>query len=244
MPTDERRSRTATGRHPASEMMARASTTLPVIDELLRRAYRTADLGNKSDPLDELIYIQLSIRTREGAYQHIYSALRDLVGGDWSRLLELPEEEMLRTLHAGGMAAVKLHRLREQVRAITETFGGATLEPLQKMDDAAAERFLISLGGVGRKVARCVLLYSMGRAVFPVDSHCRRVLARLGFLPEGIDRKAADDFLQALVPAAIRFTLHVNLVHHGRARCTPVEPRCEDCVLLSYCPTGKTRLPL
>jgi endonuclease III len=213
--------------------------TLPLVDRLLRQVYQTADLGNKANPLDELVYIQLSIRTREGAYQSIYSALHDLTGGDWRLLLAAPDKEILTALHAGGMAAVKLHRLRKQIHAILEAFGDATLDPLRDLDDCSAERFLTSLEGVGKKAARCVLLYSLGRDVFPVDSHCRRVLARLGFLPAGVDRKAADDFLQELVPTEIRFTLHVNLVHHGRACCVPVRPRCRDCVLLPHCPTGQ-----
>src|SRR5688572_32534087 len=38
------------------------------VDEKLRRRYKTAPLGNKANPLDELIYIQLSVRTREDIY--------------------------------------------------------------------------------------------------------------------------------------------------------------------------------
>jgi endonuclease III len=230
-------------REPSQELIAEAEAVLPLVDELLRRVYRTADLGNKRDPLDELVYIQLSIRTREGTYQNIYSALHDLTAGDWGRLAELPEAEILSTLRAGGMAAVKLHRLREQLATIRTAFGRATLEPLRHLDDATAERFLTSLEGVGKKAARCVLLYSLDRPVFPVDSHCRRILARLGFLPGVVDRKAADDYLQKLVQPPLRHTLHVNLVHHGRARCLPAQPRCADCVLLPYCPAGQGRLP-
>src|SRR5690606_32237692 len=119
-------------------------------------------------------------------------------------------------------------------------FGGVTLEPLKSLTDEDAETFLRSLPGVGPKAARCVLMYSLGRDVFPVDSHCRRVLARLGFVPKKVDRKAANDFLQALVPREIRYNLHVNLVHHGRAVCLPSLPNCGHCPLADLCPTGKS----
>jgi endonuclease III len=92
---------------------------------------------------------------------------------------------------------------------------------------------------VGPKVARCVLLYSLDRQVFPVDSHCRRVLGRLGFLPPRVDIKASHDFLQAIVPTEIRRSLHVNLIHHGRQICVPRTPDCGRCALLSLCPTGR-----
>jgi endonuclease III len=34
----------------------------------------------------------------------------------------------------------------------------------------------------------------------------------------------------------------VNLVHHGRACCVPVQPQCTKCVLLPHCPTGQMRV--
>ena len=208
------------------------------ISQRLEEAYRTGPLGNKPDPLDELIYIQLSIRTREGAYSRTYEDLQQACGGDWRRLLELPEDALLTALEAGGMAGVKRKRLVDQLTAIIDEFGDATLAPLAEMKTEEAERFLTDLPGVGLKTARCVLLYSLGRPVFPVDSHCLRVLERLGFLPDGVDRKSAHDPLQQIVPVDIRHDLHVNLIHHGRSLCLPGIPRCRLCPVVALCPTG------
>ena len=207
----------------------------------LRETYRTAALGNKRNPLDELIYIQLSVRTREGAYQSTYPALRRLVGGAWARLRSMPENRIVQQIAGGGMARVKVHRILGMLDGIAARFGSVTLAPLRRMSDADAEAFLRSLPGVGPKVARCVLLYSLDRDVFPVDSHCRRVLARLGLLPPGINVKASHDFLQELVPNGIHGTLHINLIHHGRSVCLPGRPRCDVCRLLERCVTGQLR---
>jgi endonuclease III len=227
---------------PDAALCQLAARTLPEVDARLRGAYGTAPLGNKADPLDELIFIQLSIRTREGAYSDVYNNLVEVVAGNWENLLVLPRKILISVLRPGGMAAVKLERLRSQIRQLQHAFGVATLEPLRSLETHEAEAFLLTLPGVGRKAARCVLMYSLDRDVFPVDSHCRRVLARLGFLSPDIDRKAADDFLQVLVPAPLRRTLHVNLVHHGRAVCLPANPRCGACPVLSLCPTGTSRI--
>lgn len=227
---------------PGANLLRRAATLLPWVDERLRREYGTASLGNKRNPLDELIYIQLSVRTREGTYLSTYPALRRLAGGRWDKLREIPVARIVSSIRAGGMASVKVIRIRGMLDAIATRFGRATLAPVTRMGDDDAEAFLRSLPGVGPKVARCVLLYSLDRDVFPVDSHCRRVLARLGLLPDEVGIKQAHDFLQALVPLRIRRSLHINLVHHGRAVCVPVNPRCEACVLLSRCPTGHARV--
>jgi endonuclease III len=227
---------------PSASLCRRAAALLPWVDRRLQQEYGTASLGNKQNPLDELIYIQLSVRTREGTYLSTYPALRALAGGRWDRLREIPVRTIVQSIRAGGMARVKVARIRGMLDAIASRFGRATLAPLARMEDVDAEHFLRSLPGVGPKVARCVLLYSLGRKVFPVDSHCRRVLARLGLLPSGIDIKRTHDFLQGLVPRAIRRTLHINLVHHGRAICVPFNPRCNACVLHQRCPVGRARL--
>jgi endonuclease III len=229
---------------PARNLRTAAVRILPVVERRLRREYGgvpvgSAPLGNKRNPLDELVYIQLSVRTRETAYQSTYPSLRRLVGGAWEQFLRLPAHRILPVLHPGGMSRVKLARLRAQFSQLRAILGRVTLAPLRAMTTEDAEALLRSLPGVGPKVARCVLLYSLDREVFPVDSNCRRVLARLGFVPAGLNIKATHDFLQALVPERIRRSLHVNLIHHGRARCLPAVPQCPDCPLLSLCPTGR-----
>lgn len=209
------------------------------IDRRLRIAHGTRSLGNKEDPLDELVFIQLSIRTREGAYHGGYEALEAVVGGQWSRLLELPEEELIAAIAGGGMARVKIERLRQQLTQVRERLGEFSLEALREMNDREVEQFLLSLPGVGPKAARCVMMYSLGRSVFPVDSHCRRIMDRLGYLPPGLDRKKAHDVLQDIVPPSIRFSLHVNLVHHGKSTCLPGRPQCDICAIRDLCPTGR-----
>jgi endonuclease III len=136
------------------------------------------------------------------------------------------------------MAKVKAARLRGIILGIEQNLGRISLAPLASMTDEGAERFLRSLPGVGPKVARCVLLYSLDRMVFPVDTHCRRIMRRLGFLPAGVGDKESHDFLQVLVPPSIRHTLHVNLVHHGSTLCRSHHPLCSRCPLKGFCPTA------
>lgn len=212
------------------------------IDRRLRVEHRTRSLGNKADPLDELVFIQLSIRTREEAYHTGYDALSRAVGGEWGRLLELPEEELVAAIAGAGMGRIKIDRLRNQMARIRDRFGEVSLDPLRQVSDAEAEEFLVSLPGVGPKAARCVMMYSLGRKVFPVDSHCRRIMDRLGYLPAGIDRKKAHDILQEKVPPPLRPSLHINFVHHGKSICVPGTPRCEICPISDLCPTGQKRL--
>lgn len=217
-----------------------ASALLPEVDRRLHKVYRTAPLGNKCNPLDELVFIQLSIRTREAAYHSTYRNLRRLLRGSWHRLHDLPASQCHSALAEGGMAATKRKRLLRTFALLKLQFGRVTLAPLRHLGDNDAERVLRRLPGVGAKVARCILLYSLGRSVLPVDTHTFRVLSRIGLVPKGLSHRGSHDLLNAITPRSLRGRLHINLVHHGRAICTSAQPRCTACALLDLCPYGQT----
>jgi endonuclease III len=95
--------------------------------------------------------------------------------------------------------------------------------------------FLRGLPGVGPKTAAAVLLFSLGRPAFPVDTHVWRVARRVGLIGPRVSAEAAHDLLERAVPPAWRHTLHVNLIRHGREVCHAQRPACDRCVLRSLC---------
>ena len=52
------------------------SALIERIDELLEARYRSADLFNLDDPLEEVVFILLSQQTREAVYRRVYGDLR------------------------------------------------------------------------------------------------------------------------------------------------------------------------
>ena len=81
------------------------------------------------------------------------------------------------------------------------------------------------------------MMYAMGRQVLPADTHVGRVLSRLGPYRElgldlgGLDHKKLQVILAELVPPNLRYSLHVNLVSHGREVCDARRPACDRCEL-------------
>src|SRR5262249_8330520 len=124
---------------------------------------------------------------------------------------------------------------------LRERFGRATLEPARDWSDEDLEHFLCSLPEVQRKSAYCIMMYSFGRQVFPADTHVRRVLSRLGphrelgLSLEGLDHKKLQVLLKDIIPPNLRYSLHVNLVEHGRAVCRSLRPLCGQCELRNFC---------
>ena len=98
-------------------------------------------------------------------------------------------------------------------------------------------RFVPATGGP--KTAACVLVFSMGRAAFPVDTHVHRIAVRLGWIPPGTSAEQAHRILGPAVPPGIRYDLHPALIEHGREVCKAQHPRCGACVLRRECPYGR-----
>jgi endonuclease III len=203
------------------------------ICDVLGDTYRNPRHGNKADPLDELIYIILSLRSRNEAYQLRYSQLRERIGA-WSRIDETSLPILEEILRPGGLGRLKATQIVAIMARLRAEFGGATLAPLRGATVQSAEAFLTSLPGVGSKVAKCVLMYSLGREVLPIDVHVHRVAARLGFRAKRRP-DTSQDLIEAAIPPPLRYGFHVNAVAHGRAICVSHRPRCRSCVIARWC---------
>ena len=95
----------------------------------------------------------------------------------------------------------------------------------------------MSLPGVGRKTAACVLLFAYGLRDVPVDTHVSRVGMRLGLLRDGAPFEELHDEMLALTPPGQELELHVNLLRHGRRTCHARKPDCGGCALARMCPS-------
>jgi endonuclease-3 len=212
---------------------------LPVVRTLIG-AFGDTALYNVRNPLWELLFIVCSTMTQESNYRASYGSLRQafptlasLESADVTDLQVAIARSGLSRRKAGGMVRI-IERL------ITE-FGRPTLAPLRGWTDTECERFLTSLPLVGLKSARCVMLFSLDRQAFPVDTHCWRVSGRLGWsaAPIRAAPTARDmDALQARIPPHLRGPLHVSMVGFGRQICRALRPRCAECVLAELCPSA------
>lgn len=170
------------------------------------------------------------------SYERVFDRLKAAVP-DWESLLVIPIHRLTALITDAGLANQKAPRMIAIAAALTERFGRVTLEPLRSMGDEEAETFLTTLPGVGVKTAKCVLMYSLGRALLPVDTHVARVSRRLALAEARSDRAFAVA-LEAVVPPDCRYDYHVNALQHGRDVCRPLRPKCPECPIQSLCPAA------
>ena len=95
---------------------------------------------------------------------------------------------------------------------------------------------LLALPGVGRKSANLVLGDVFGKPAMVCDTHCIRIMNRLGFVSTK-DPKKVEDRMWELFPPEEGSDLCHRLVLHGRAVCSArTRPACGECVLNGLCP--------
>ncbi len=205
--------------------------------DLLVAEYGTPTLGNYRDPVKEIFYIVLSARTTESlykpAFKRLWQRFRTVVDISNASVLEL--QACVAQAGLGSKRSAQLHDIASRLVA---DFGKSPGYGLRKLSAEEAYAYLCSLPGVGPKSALCVMMYSLGFDVFPVDAHAQRVLCRMGLLRRGAKHYHAQDVLPAFVPEGRSKELHVALIVHGRSICRPHQADCDRCPIITLCATG------
>ncbi|MEW5305059.1 MAG: hypothetical protein WDW36_007623 [Sanguina aurantia] len=119
-------------------------------------------------------------------------------------------------IRVGGLAEVKVQRIKAMLGVVHGEQGSHSLEHLHQCSTEDVKRQLTRFKGVGPKTVACVLMFCLKRAEFPVDTHVWEISKRLGWVHQKISREAAYTHLNQAIPDALKFDLHVLLVTHGK----------------------------
>ena len=204
------------------------------IRSLLEREYGLPKREREGDLLDILVQTILSQNTndlnRDQAYQRLKSQFPR-----WEDILTGKKRALVAALRPGGLAKQKAKRIIDILRWLNKREGKLDLAFLKGMDSEEVRETLGALKGIGPKTVHCLLLFGLGREAFPVDTHILRVGKRLGFIPKEMDAEKTHSWMIPLVPKGKAFSLHINLIRHGRSVCKAKNPRCSDCFLSKEC---------
>ncbi len=201
--------------------------------EALDGAYGRKQWTRRFRVLDELIYTILSQNTTATNCDEAFRRLSERFA-TWEDAKDAPWQEIADAIKVGGLANQKAPRIKRILEEIYERQGNLDLEWIADTPDEETIKYLTAFDGVGRKTAACVLMFGLGRPVFPVDTHVHRVATRLGLIATvSVDK--AHDLLQEMVLAHRIYSCHVNMVAHGRQVCHAQRPKCGICVISNEC---------
>lgn len=210
------------------------------IHRRLEDEYGTPEQGERLDPLEEVVFTILSQNTtdtnRDRAWESMWATF-----DDWDDVASAPEDELAEAIQPGGLHRTKAKRIQALLEQVREERGAYDLDHLASAPMEEARRDLSRFKGMGAKSVNCVLLFSLGRPAFPVDTHVHRILRRVGVLETG-DLTRANRKMQELVPDELSYPLHVNLIRHGRRICHARGPRCRECAIEDLCGYEDKRL--
>ena len=95
---------------------------------------------------------------------------------------------------------------------------------------------LLALPGVGRKSANLVMGDVFGEPAIVTDTHCIRLVNRMGLVNDIKEPKKVEMALWKIIPPEEGNDFCHRLVYHGRAVCTArTKPYCDRCCLQDIC---------
>jgi len=181
-----------------------------------------------ANPLQLLISTILSAQCTDARVNMVtpalfakYRTVKDFAQADRNEL----EVEIKST----GFYRMKAKHIMESCTEIENRFHG---QVPQTMED------LMTLPGVGRKTANCVMGGAYGiQSGIVVDTHVIRLANRLGLTNNESPEKIESDLIE-LVPKKEWYRFSNLVILHGRKTCKARKPLCEQCVLSDICPSA------
>ena len=200
---------------------------LQIIDRL-KKAYPDADCTlDYDDAWKLLVSVRLAAQCTdarvnvvvEGLYKK-YPDVRSLAEADVNDI-----EEIVRPC---GLGKSKARDISACMKILWEKYGGKVPEDF----DA-----LLALPGVGRKSANLIMGDVFHKPAIVTDTHCIRLVNRMGLVDGIKEPKKVEMALWKLVPPEEGSDFCHRLVWHGREVCTArTKPYCDRCCLNDICP--------
>ena len=197
-----------------------------LFDEYLKKLYGDVECGLDSggDPFRLLVMAILSAQCTDVRVNIVSKTLFEKLP-DAKAMAESKEGELEELIRSVGLYNSKAKNLRACAKRICDTYDGKVPK---EMED------LLTLGGVGRKVANLVRgdIYGLGGIV--ADTHCIRITHRLGLTTKP-DPLTTESELDKLIPKSEQSDFCHRIVMFGRDICTARSPKCDKCEMQSVC---------
>jgi endonuclease-3 related protein len=217
-----------------------------IIAALLGRYGRLESGPRPPDLLRRLLAVLLSQTIAPRNVSRLLDALHDAGMLEPAELAEAEAFHLAELAESGGtpLSRPAAQTLKRVARWLVERHNGS----VESLEDAPTDQLreeLLALNGIGPASADAILLFALGRPVYPVDRASYRILARHEWLDvdagyeearDVIERPASGD-LEALV------ALSAWSERIGRDFCRRSVARCEQCPLKPFLPAGGPRAP-
>lgn len=124
-----------------------------------------------------------------------------------------------------GLTGSKSRSVHEFARLMTTKWQGRVPDDVNE---------LMSCPGIGKKIANLIVGEIYGIPAIVVDTHCKRVMYRIGLTNNTEPLKVESDLCKVF-PRERWITLGHKAVDLGRAYCKAAGPKCGECPCNAFC---------
>lgn len=208
--------------------MTKEKRALAIIDRL-KKEYPDAECSLEYDQKEAwrlLVSVRLAAQCTDArvnvVVKELYAKFPDVTA-----LAQAEPEEIEVIVRPCGLGKSKARDISACMKILRDQYDGMV------PDDFDA---LLKLPGVGRKSANLIVGDVFGKPAIVTDTHCIRLVNRMGLVENIRDPKKVEMALWKLIPPEEGNSFCHRLVLHGREICTArTKPHCERCCLADIC---------
>ncbi len=208
--------------------MTKEKRALAIIDRL-KKEYPDAECSLEYDQKEAwrlLVSVRLAAQCTDArvnvVVKELYAKFPDVTA-----LAQAEPEEIEAIVRPCGLGKSKARDISACMKILRDQYDGMV------PDDFDA---LLKLPGVGRKSANLIVGDVFGKPAIVTDTHCIRLVNRMGLVENIRDPKKVEMALWKLIPPEEGNSFCHRLVLHGREICTArTKPHCERCCLADIC---------
>lgn len=146
---------------------------------------------------------------------------------DVGALANASPEEIEEIVRPCGLGKSKARDISACMKILQEQYGGNIPRTFEE---------LLKLPGVGRKSANLIMGDVFGEPAIVTDTHCIRLVNRIGIVDGIKEPKKVEMALWKIIPPEEGSDFCHRLVYHGREVCTArTKPYCDKCCLADIC---------
>lgn len=188
--------------------------------EQLKKLYPDSQctLYHDGDPWKLLVMARLSAQCTDARVNIVSRTLFEEIP-DVNSMAAAPLEKVEELIRSCGLYRTKAKSLVEMSSQLIERFDGKVPDDYDS---------LMSLSGVGSKIANLVLGDVFGKGGIVADTHCIRITNRLG-LVNGENQYVVERTLSPVVPRELQSDFCHMIVDFGRDICSARNPKCDEC---------------
>ena len=149
-------------------------------------------------------------------------------------LADAPLEKIAEIVRPCGLWQKKSENIKDSCIMLRERFEGRVPDTMEE---------LLTLPGVGRKIANLMLGDIYGKPAVVADTHCIRICGRFGMYSTDVkDPVKVEKTMVKLIEPEKQSDFCHRIVQFGRDVCMARSPKCAECPLSDVCEYSKNKI--